>query len=125
MIKRRSFLQNLVAAGLFSSIPSGWVRWFASDGHLYAEPELLLMLDNPLAVKEIGQAYLDRYPDNQNKNALIRSLDVRFGSVRSKYLKAHISQCVRDDFALGNTIQLKGWILSHSEAQQCALFSMM
>ncbi|CAN0409332.1 unnamed protein product, partial [Laminaria digitata] len=39
-------------------------------------------------------------------------------------LKTSISKQVQADFAFGHTIQLNGWILSQTEAQQCALYSL-
>ena len=124
MIKRRSFLQKIAAAGLVASIPAGWDGLFSSDEHLYAASDLLAILGNPLTVREIGQAYLTHFPECQNRNTLRSRLAMRLGSASSKYLKRHISECVREDFALGDTIQLNGWILSHTEARQCALFAM-
>ena len=35
-----------------------------------------------------------------------------------------IAQQVRDDFAAGRTVVVDGWVLSATEARQCALFSL-
>jgi hypothetical protein len=35
-----------------------------------------------------------------------------------------IEEQVRDDFAAGRTVVVSGWVLSETEARQCALFSL-
>jgi hypothetical protein len=39
-------------------------------------------------------------------------------------LSARLDQQVQDDFARGRTVNVNGWILSVTEARQCALYSM-
>jgi hypothetical protein len=38
---------------------------------------------------------------------------------------SHTSSLVHDDFDAGRTVVLLGWILSATEARQCALFSLL
>jgi hypothetical protein len=39
--------------------------------------------------------------------------------------RSTVSDLVRDDFAGGRTIVIDGWVLSVTEARQCALFSLL
>lgn len=123
-MKRRSFVQNVAAASALSIVPAEFYAFFNKDTHLYAHPELLTILDDPHTVKEIGQAYLTKHPKDQSKQSLLASIDQKLGFTRIGDLKTSISKQVQADFAFGHTIQLNGWILSQTEAQQCALYSL-
>ena len=42
-----------------------------------------------------------------------------------RFGRAWIDDQVRDDFAAGRTVLVGGWVLSVTEARQCALFSLV
>lgn len=105
-------------------MPAQWFGLSDRDTSRYVHPELLSILDDPQIVKEIGQAYLKKHPKDQSKQSLLASIDQKLGFIRTGNLKTSISKQVKADFELGHTIQLNGWILSQTEAQQCALYSL-
>ena len=123
-MKRRSFVQKVISAGAISTMPSGWFAIINQELNPFARPELLSILDDPQAVNEIGKAYLRRHPAAQNPNALIAYIDAKIDYKHTGEIQAVISRQIKSDFAHGNTIQLNGWILSQTEAQQCALYSL-
>jgi len=58
---------------------------------------------------EIGREYLQKHPAENNRNtlkALIQSADIRA------------------EFRNGNIVVIKGWVLSLTEARQCALLTL-
>jgi hypothetical protein len=73
-----------------------------------ARPDLLSML-GPQAVRDIGLQYRRLVPA---ENAWMPR-------------SAPISALVRRDFETGRTILVNGWVLSVTEARQCALFSLL
>ena len=72
---------------------------------------------------EIGLAYRKRFSEEDNETILIQSISSKTSQTTSN-LKA-LSAAVRKDFETKNTIMLNGWFLSRTEAQQCALFSII
>jgi hypothetical protein len=44
-------------------------------------------------------------------------------STDSTFLETLMEQKIHRDFEIGNTVNVKGWVLSATEARQCALFS--
>jgi hypothetical protein len=65
-------------------------------------------------VRVVGREYLGAAPA-ENDPALLRKL---LGNVRSA---EGLDALVRADFAIGNIVQLRGWVLSRTEARWCAL----
>ena len=70
----------------------------------------LLPLLGPESVREIGRRYREMIP----AAALLAA-----GSWHAS------ADSVRDDFAAGRTVVIEGWVLSMTEARQCALFSLL
>ncbi len=123
-MKRRSFVHKVVSTGILSVVPAQWFTSFNSHTHAFTHPELLSILDDPQTVIDIGQAYLTKHPNDQSKQSLLACIDQKLGFVRIGALKTSIAKQVKADFAQGHTIQLNGWILSQTEAQQCALYNL-
>ena len=71
---------------------------------------------------EMGIKYQDQFPDETNVRTLVRHLSAETSGVDDA-LALSIARNIKKDFVTGNTIMLDGWILSKTEARQCALFS--
>ncbi len=122
-MKRRTFVQNLLAAGVFSGI-SGQIQ-LPQNPHdtaaLYT-PEILHLFDDPTEVVEIGNTYLALNPTHADEQVLVEHMKGRFFDQHPS--GKTLADQVKKDFTDGDIIQLKGWILSQTEAQQCALYSL-
>ena len=70
-------------------------------------PEMLSSLANKKTLREIGNEYLNQYPAEKNQ---LQDLIVR--------------ENVQSDFSKGNVVVIKGWVLSVTEARQCALLTL-
>ena len=118
MLDRRQFL-GVAAAGAAMTLAGtvGIAHGPTSDPLTLAHPELLNAL-GPEAVREIGEAYRRLVPAEQDRATLERALRAELGATRS------IESAVRADFAAGRVIVVRDWMLSHTEARQCALFSL-
>ena len=104
------------------SLPS--VPWLAEQPlrwQVFAHPELLSLFGDAHLVREIGLAFRQAFPHENEPEALMNALL----SDQILFSEVYISQLVKDDFAQGRTVHLDGWILSRTEARQCALFSML
>ena len=90
-----------------------------------ARPELLVALGAG-PVRAIGEKYRVMNPVENDADALrtairaSRPFWARFGRTSPP-----IATLVREDFGRGRTVLINGWILSVTEARQCALFSLL
>jgi hypothetical protein len=124
-IDRRRFLQlmaGMAAVTLTTACDAGPI---AASGAL-ARPELLDALGAE-RVRDPGRRYREMTASERDaaslEDAIRRSLPL---SARlSGGTPAHVAHLVHDDFEAGRTVVVSGWILSATEARQCALFSLL
>ena len=93
-----------------------------------AKPVFLSRLFDEKAINDAGKAYIRRTPLENDKNKLIQLLSNDSEMLRSSDQKAiyqYLDQRVKKDFETGNTVLVKGWVLSITEARQCALYSLI
>jgi hypothetical protein len=122
---RRSFLR-LAGATTFAIATAGCGQPPGLDARSLAQPELLAVLGVE-GVRVIGAHYRDRHPDERDVTAL-RDAILAARPLSTRLLGAagpSMSDLVRGDFAHGRTVIVDGWILSVTEARQCALFSLL
>ncbi len=122
-LDRRRFLQ-LAATGMVASLTtSACARDTTEDARALGRPALLEML-GPERAREIGTQYRAAVPRENTaatlRDAISNSQHRQFPWIRGR----SIEEQVRDDFAAGRTVVVKGWILSETEARQCALYSL-
>ncbi|HUG41211.1 MAG TPA: hypothetical protein VMM12_12035 [Longimicrobiales bacterium] len=97
----------------------------AYDLQALARPDLLSIL-GPDAVHEIGLRYRELVPAEDQVEVLHAAiLGMRPWPSRLPGMAAPVAELVRDDFAGDRTIIVRGWVLSVTEARQCALFSFL
>jgi len=119
MLDRRQFLGVAAAGAAITLAGSVGIDHDPTFGaHTLAHPELLIAL-GPEAVREIGEAYRKLVPAENDRATLERALRAELGATRSN------EDPVRADFAAGRVIVVRDWMLSCTEARQCALFSLL
>lgn len=122
-LDRRSFLRlgaSVVAGGVLSS---GCVGEHAEVDAL-DRPLLLEMLGSE-RVRSLGSRYLAMVPSENSPQALRAAIAERRSSpLHVAWARTSMEDAVREDFADGRTVLLDGWILSQTEARQCALFAL-
>ena len=124
-IDRRRFLQVATAGVLASLTASACATGEAADARELAQPALLRML-GAQRVRELGVRYRQMVPA-ENREATLRAA-LSHGEARGMSFpwtsRPSMAQQVEDDFANGRTVLVNGWVLSATEARQCALFSL-
>jgi len=96
---------------------------------LLHQPTFLSLICDENALREIGLAYRKLKPDEEKKNRLVSILTAESGdkklSSKASYndVELFINNKIQADFEKNETVTVKGWVLSLTEARQCALFS--
>lgn len=118
-MKRKDFI-IITAAGITAiAIPLAYSYFvkFEYDIKLAQPKSLLLIWDNQ-TINEIGNKYRFQVPQEKNERTLVKQI---LTEIDSDNLSLWIENKIKRDFETGNTIQVDGWILSITEARQCAL----
>ena len=86
-------------------------------------PEFLSNFLDGKSIIEIGELYLKQVPDENNERKLVSLLPISDTSDNNTI--EILQQQITDDYISGETIIVDGWILSKTEARQCALYSLI
>lgn len=134
-MNRGTFLKNtffVLAAGSVTSInPFNIAGSFTSQKQLYER--LFSNLKNGFILEryaeELGTAFLSGQETRMIQN--ISAPGLHFDKSLQKMISnqgfsAHqtIQKLIQRDFEINNTVRLKGWILSETEARLCALYKL-
>lgn len=113
-MNRRKFLGMAAAGAAGLALPAARARESA-DAAL-AHPRLLEILRDERAVRELGRRYRETVPAENAAPALTQAI---------RESRAQVDAQIQRDFSAGRTVTLNGWVLSVTEARQCALFSLL
>lgn len=123
---RRDFLKlTLAATPAMALALNACHPGAASPQEALAQPESLYGIMDKAELQAIGKAYLAQF--KSTKEALqtqILGQNPDPGSSASGTSR-QIAAAVQQDFAAGRTIILNGWVLSLTEARQCALHTLI
>jgi len=94
---------------------------------ILAMPQTLSRLQDENTLVAIGKAYGAAHSDEYSLRKLQRNLAANNFSSDTPPNKifATLDKAIQEDFDSGNIMILQGWVLSVTEARQCALFSLM
>jgi hypothetical protein len=93
-----------------------------------AQPLFFSHLADVKTIMETGAAYRKTHPAEDNKNKLAELLlanNPLTASADNKAIQLMLDNKVKNDFKTGKIDVVNGWVLSVTEARQCALFSIM
>jgi hypothetical protein len=130
-ITRGRFLSLLLSLGALALIaPFGRLFDWVGPRHWPAS-WVVGFFRHPNNAKVVGLAYLQQLPEERDPNVLLdrifegvtdrRSVLTAAGTGRRR---AILLEQTRDDFAMGRTVKIDGWILSLTEARLCALVAL-
>jgi hypothetical protein len=120
-MKRKDFIL-ITAAGLTAiSIPIVYAYLTKSEyDSLLAQPKSLSVIWDNQTINDIGNKYRSQVPGENRERLLVKQL---LSGTDSHNLALSLEEKIIRDFETGNTIIVDGWILSITEARQCALSS--
>jgi hypothetical protein len=125
---RRQFLQLTAMGGtVFFVTGMSCNQHHPVSYDILAKPQALAQICDLKTLKEIGMAYHGQTSTeaDADKLASLLLLDSAGHSISSTsdntFIQNLLSKKIDQDFEKGNIIIVKGWILSVTEARQCAL----
>ena len=90
---------------------------------LLSQPQSLANIWDTDTMNTIGLNYMLKVPKENRERILVKRLMGKSAG-ESANLATTLEQQIQKDFITGNTVMVDGWILSVTEARQCALFSL-
>jgi hypothetical protein len=131
-MKRRNFIAFITLAAVSAGMPFLYCKSANTElDKKLAIPLPLSQFMDEKSIKAIGKAYGDAHPDEYSLSVLEKQLQKNSEgkSVSSntpvKEIYTFLEKNITDDFESGNSLLLNGWVISLTEARQCALFSLI
>jgi hypothetical protein len=123
-MKRSKFLL-LSGLGIAAVAVPTWYFGFykLTSEQLLAQPQLLSHIWNASEIGQIGRLYREQFANENSEAALLAHLSP-FESENTTVTLDQLQQQITNDYQQEKTVLLDGWILSRTEARQCALYSL-
>ena len=129
-MKRRHFLRISIFGAAAAGLPVIGCNTFSGDSQSLSQPFTLSHFCDEEALREIGRAYQAMDPLAKDAEALRKQLLADILGANSG-LKEHdrvpirkVQDRISKDFADNLVVAPAGWVISRTEARQCALFSL-
>lgn len=100
------------------------IRGYKNRKNVLSRPESLALFCEDDTLVSMGKQYLELYPQEQDLSLLISLINSSQYSQEQK-LRRQLQENIRRDFKFNQTMILDGWVISITEARQCALFTLM
>ncbi len=130
-MKRRFFIYLSVAGTLALGVPGIGCRQRNKQLNKFlAQPKFLSHICNANTLKEIGKAYKKQFPSETKEDKISDLLIIDSTgkpvaqTLDQATIEALMDKKIKEDFEQGEIVVVKGWVLSATEARQCALFSL-
>lgn len=124
-MQRRTFIKSTLVTTLALTFQSCGPTLKGNSAFYY--PEVMMNCTDEEGLVELGKRYREQHPPEQTEDSLLKALSdgKDFSDETKGTIQDHLSIHVRQDFLQKNIVILDGWILSVTEARQCALFSLI
>lgn len=127
-MKRKTFIitASIAAVGLPLAY---YIKKQKNQVNPLTTPYLLSRFCDKKELKDMGDAYIKLVPEENNRQKLSDLILLgNNGTVLKSTDKIVIAELIdkkiHDEFTGSNTIVVNGWVVSKTEARQCALFSL-
>jgi len=121
-MNRITFIETIGLGTILLGFAPGIISCEKKSSHRSVwEPEELASICQREQLVLLGSKYRELSGEN-NRDTLIELLTKNF-SGNSEEQKKYLRALVSDDFRTNQTVVIDGWLLSRTEARQCALLS--
>ena len=124
-MKRRSFvmLTSAGAASVFIPTLTSCNTAIEYDQN-YSVPDALSRIWDEEEIDFYGNEYLIKYPAEDGEQKLVKLLTKGVSEETGDFTKSLVEK-IKSEFDQGDTVMLDGWVLSRTEARQCALYTIL
>ena len=130
-MQRRTFLHLSIVSSAAMGIPFVNCR---NQNHALTKslshPMFLSHICDVKTLREIGTAYNEHLSSEAEKDQLVNNI-LAYTTGKSfspasdqSAVSSFLDKKIKQDFETGKTVVVNGWVLSATEAQQCALFTL-
>ena len=130
-MKRRTFIWVSTAAAITLALPVASCSTTPSLEEILSSPKTLLAIKDMDTIRELGNSYMVSVPSETTRELLMHLLlrdttgNAVFKPSEATALQQFIGKKIKNDFTMGELVFLKGWVLSKTEARQCALNALL
>ena len=129
-MNRRDFVWVSSLSSLALLIPITGCSGSNSDlNSILTLPVSLSYIIDEVSIREIGKLYLiKKWTETKEKHIkklLLEDIDISNSSSDFSSLASKLEQKIKKDFESNRIVEIDGWILSETEAQQCAYFMLI
>lgn len=120
-MKRRNFIM-ITAAGIAAiSIPSTFYYLGVVKDNALTNPQSLSQIWDTETIRAIGSGYLKQVSSENDQKALSEIIQ---SNIEDHYFsfESALEHKIKADFETSQSVMIDGWLLSVTEARQCALF---
>lgn len=122
---RRNFIRKAGGATTALTLPFFYISCGPSENtKRLADPVWLREITDIPTLKQIGQDYLRQYPAEGIMDYLQGTLSVLLPDDKGGR-EAVLKEQIKTEFKEGKVVLAAGWVLSRTEARQCALLSLL
>lgn len=123
-MQRRTFIHLSAYTALALTLP--FTEGCSPSPEIIASrPFLFSQLADKRTIAEAGVAYRKQFPKENDKTILSNLLIGTNASQDKSAMEKRLDNSVLGDFKTGKTVTAAGWVLSITEARQCALYSIL
>lgn len=129
-MKRRTFIVTLVSVGVATAVPIiNYHRKHVFTRDPLMRPHVLANFCDGGAIREIGTFYRSAVPEENEEKKLRKLLLTNergntADTTDEKTICDMLDKKISEEFKKGKIVIEDGWVLSETEARQCALFSL-
>jgi hypothetical protein len=126
-MKRRDFIRLSAYSTALLGVPFIAGCHYKPSHAALLQPTFLVHIMDRKSLLVTGQQYLKQVPAENSGDKLEKILldnPALPGSADAQTMQAYFTKKTADDFANKQTVVVDGWVLSATEARQCALFAL-
>ena len=124
-MQRRTFIHLSAYTAIVLTLPVIDGCGLNSTDKVLSEPLFFAHLVDAKIINEAGSAYRKLFPAEDSQVVLNKLLLGSNVSSDKTIIQKQLDDQVEEDFKAGKTATIKGWVLSITEARQCALYSIL
>lgn len=127
-MKRREFLRLSAYSGIVLSVPFVQACKASPENLAITEPAFLSYMLDKKTLVNAGKDYVRQFPDENTKSKLEELLVTGseiHGSTPPATVHEYYDKKTVQDFDQNRTVVADGWVLSQTEARQCALLGLV